>query len=163
MTIKITPENMASELVSRTKPKDVENRELVILDMYAKVEGKPILDESGTRFRKDSAPQLALLCVIECIQKGVNNIRDLRDNLVFVRKENGFKYDLDAGYVRYAIANNPEIFELYNDDTVEIAKLPEIKKSINITNTYVKKCRDNVMISRESRRRVAIEEANGSK
>lgn len=163
MTVKIIPKNTASELVSRTKPKDVKDRKLVVLDMYAKVKDKPILDESGTRFRKDSAPQLALLCVIKCIQKGVNNIRDLRDNLTFVRKENGFKYDLDAGYVRYAIANNPEIFELYNDDTVEIVKLPQIKKNINITNTYVKKCRENVMVSRERRRKIAIEEANGSR
>lgn len=89
--------------------------------MPKKYEDKSEVPDTGTKFEKGSARQLAFSVVYNCVKKG-QPVKEIRKEMVMVRKENGYKYNLDASYVNYVLATHPEYFKVYADGSVELLK-----------------------------------------
>ncbi len=110
---------------TKKAPKEVVQKELKIPDA---VKGKDINPETGTRFKAGSARQLAFETIVKAVKAG-KNAGDIRAELSQMRKENGNKYNMDAGYLNFTIASHPEYFKYMSDGTITLIKEPVIKKS----------------------------------
>lgn len=89
--------------------------------------GEDLKPETGTRFPNNSARQLAFDVVMKGV-KAKKNIKDIRKDLLQVRKENGHKYNLDGGYANYVVSAHPEFFNMYSDGTIELITEPTVDK-----------------------------------
>ena len=137
------------------------NREEIDFKKYDKMIEKPILAETGTRFNSNSARQLAFDHVVKFIEDG-KRLNEMRELMTLVRKDNGYKYNLDAGYVRFAIGCHPEFFKVYNDDTVELVRTPKPDyESIRKTKRYTIKAKHHASMSRQKRREMAVKLSTG--
>ena len=110
---------------TKKAPQEVVQKELKIPEV---VKGKDINDETGTRFKAGSARQLAFEAIVKAVKAG-KNAGDIRAELSQMRKENGNKYNMDAGYLNFTIACHPEYFKYMSDGTITLIKEPVIKKS----------------------------------
>jgi len=126
-TEKVSKETTAKVDKKATKkaPKEVVQKELKIPDA---VKGKDIDETTGTRYRAGSARQLAFETILKAVKAG-KNASDIRAELSQMRKENGNKYNMDAGYLNFVIASHPEYFKYMSDGTITLIKEPVIKKS----------------------------------
>lgn len=89
--------------------------------------GEDLKPETGTRFPNGSARQLAFDVVMKGV-KAKKNIKDIRKDLLQVRKENGHKYNLDGGYANYVVSAHPEFFKMFSDGVIELIKEPTVDR-----------------------------------
>lgn len=155
-------ENKNKKTEKKKQKKKTCNREEIEIVPIEGIEDKPIFPETGTRFKAGSARQLAFEFLIKCIDEGENNLKKIRKQACLLRKENGFKYNLDSGYIHFAMINNPEFFKLYDDDTVELVSRPKIEREkIRRGSKFILKAKKNARMSRKRRRENAVRSSIG--
>ncbi len=81
--------------------------------------------ETGSRFKKGTAKQLAFEVIVAGVKEG-KNYGEIKQDLIKIRKENGYRYDLDSAYLNYVVSSHPEYFEVYVDGTIKLIKEPVI-------------------------------------
>ena len=117
---KQAPKKAPKEKVDKSKVEKV-------INVSKKVEGE-INEATGSRFPLNTARQLAFEIVVKCVKKGMN-AKDIRLELLKNNKENGCKWNLDAGYLNFVIASHPEYFKYFQDGHIELIKEPVIKQT----------------------------------
>lgn len=126
---KVAPKKVAKK-AKVEKTEKVSKKEEKIVQKELKIPkglGEDLKLETGTRFPLNSARQLAFDVVMKGV-KAQKNIKDIRKDLLQVRKENGHKYNLDGGYANYVVSAHPEFFNMYSDGTIELIKEPTVDK-----------------------------------
>lgn len=125
VTKKVAKKAETKKVSKKKEPKAVVQKELKIPEA---VKGKDINPETGTRFKAGSARQLAFETIVKAVKNG-KEAGDIRKELAQMRKSNGCKYNMDAGYLNFTIASHPEYFKYMTDGTITLIKEPIIKKS----------------------------------
>jgi hypothetical protein len=90
-----------------------------------KITQRKFFPETGTRFPPKSAKQLAFDILIKGAKEG-KKIEDIKREMIMVRREHGYKFDLDQAYPVYCIACHPEFFKYYSDGSIKVIRMPKI-------------------------------------
>lgn len=106
------------------KPKEV--KKLIVKSAKARPKDS-IVPHTGTRFKPDTARQLAFDIVYKGAKAG-KKVKEIRKELADTRKDNGNSWNLDAAYINFVAAYHPDFFELFSDGTVKILKEPKPDK-----------------------------------
>jgi len=77
---------------------------------------------TGSRFKHGTAGQAALELVIE--NAGSKTLKEVGELANTMKKENGkeFKFNLNSGYITFAVASHPEFFKCMSDGTYTLKK-----------------------------------------
>lgn len=120
-----------------------------VLKAYSSMENTDFDVETGTRFPKGSARQLAFEHILKGVEAG-RTIKDIKKDLMLIRKENGYKYNLDAGYVNFVLSLHPEFFKVFTDGSIKLLKKPVVDM-----NKIVEHKRKDISNMRKIARRVS--------
>lgn len=116
----------------------------------------PILPETGTRFALNSARQQVLELVCKHIKEG-KTIGEIREEFCFYNKENGYRYNLDSGYVFFVISCHSEYFKLFKNGVLRQIKKFEINlEEYRKSKKYIEQIKKNVCLTRKTKRKDAV-------
>ena len=116
-----------AKTTAKTAPKaakkEVKAKPTEVTVVYGKAKpNEPIVPATGSRFKHNTAGQATLDLLIE--HAGKKTTKEVGEIANSMKKENGeqYKFNLNSGYVTFALATHPEFFKVMSDGTYTLKK-----------------------------------------